>query len=107
VVVPAGTVVVISELDTTLNLAAVPLKVTLVAPVRPVPRILTVTPTLPEVGSVSTNAQAHSQAKDRAIAVGPARGGCAVESPVGGLTEPRRVTRRHVATVQRRQRAPA
>jgi hypothetical protein len=55
VVAPAGTVVVISEAETTVNVAGVPLKVTLVAPVRLVPRTLTVAPTVPEVGSVSTN----------------------------------------------------
>lgn len=54
VVAPAGTVVVISELDTTVNVAAVPLKLTLVVPVRLFPRIFTVFPTFPEVGSVST-----------------------------------------------------
>jgi hypothetical protein len=41
VLAPAGTVVVIKTLDTTVNVAAVPLKVTLLAPVRSVPRILT------------------------------------------------------------------
>jgi hypothetical protein len=55
VVAPVGTVVVISELETTLKAAAVPLNVTLVAPVRLVPRILTGFPTLPEVVCVSTN----------------------------------------------------
>ena len=45
VVAPAGTVVVISELDTTVKLAAMPLNVTLVAPVRLVPRMLTAAPT--------------------------------------------------------------
>src|SRR6202451_630414 len=55
VVAPVGTVVVISELETTLKVAAVPLKVTLVAPVSLVPRILIAAPTLPEVGNVSTN----------------------------------------------------
>src|SRR5580658_2542660 len=55
VVASVGTVVVISDLELTLNVAGVPLKVTLVAPVRKLPRILTVAPTLPEVGSVSTN----------------------------------------------------
>src|ERR1039458_879490 len=55
VVAPAGTVVVIKELDTTVNVAAVPLKMTLVAPVRLLPRILTNAPTLPEVGRVVTN----------------------------------------------------
>src|ERR1039457_833028 len=44
---PAGTVVVISELETTVKTAAVPLKLTLVAPVRLVPRILMAAPTLP------------------------------------------------------------
>src|ERR1700722_5087662 len=55
VVAPVGTVVVISELETTLKVAAVPLKVTLVAPVSLVPRILMAAPTLPEVGNASTN----------------------------------------------------
>ena len=55
VVVPLGTVVVISVLETTLNVAALPLKVTLLAPVRLFPRIMTAAPTLPEVGRVSTN----------------------------------------------------
>src|ERR1039457_6145408 len=52
---PAGTVVVISELETTSKTAAVPLKLTLVAPVRSVPRILTVAPTLPKGGRGFTN----------------------------------------------------
>src|ERR1700683_105900 len=55
VMAPAGTVVVISELDTTVKLAAVPLKVTLVAPVRLVPSMLTAAPAAPEPGCVSTN----------------------------------------------------
>ena len=55
VVAPVGTVVVISDFDTTLNVAAVPLNVTLVAPLRLVPRILTAAPTLPDVVCVSTN----------------------------------------------------
>src|SRR5580704_10430225 len=55
VVAPAGTVVVISELDTTVKVPALPLKLTLVAPVRLVPRILTVVPTFAAVGCVSTN----------------------------------------------------
>src|ERR1019366_2257982 len=54
VVAPAGTVVVISEADTTLNVAGVPLKLTLVAPVRFVPRMVTGVPTAPMVGCVST-----------------------------------------------------
>ena len=52
VVASMGTVVVIKEGEATLNVAAVPLKVTLVAPIRFVPRIFTEAPTLPEVGSV-------------------------------------------------------
>ena len=52
---PSGTVVVMSEADVTVNDAAMPLKVTLVVPIRLVPRILTARPTFPEVGSVFTN----------------------------------------------------
>ena len=48
VVAPTGRVVVISELDTTANVAAVPLKLTLVAPVRFVPRMLVAAPKKPE-----------------------------------------------------------
>jgi hypothetical protein len=55
VVAPVGTVVLISELETTAKSAAVPLKLTLVAPVRLFPKIITAVPTLPEMGSVSTN----------------------------------------------------
>jgi hypothetical protein len=55
VVAPAGMVVAISELETTVKVAAVPLNVTLVAPVRSVPRILTAAPTFPEAVWVSTN----------------------------------------------------
>jgi hypothetical protein len=54
VVAPVGTEVLISELEFEIMVAVVPLKVTLVAPVRLVPRILTSAPTLPEVGWVST-----------------------------------------------------
>jgi hypothetical protein len=42
VVAPARPVVVISEPEATVNVPAMPLKVTLVAPVRLVPRIFTV-----------------------------------------------------------------
>jgi hypothetical protein len=55
VVAPVGTLVVIKEAETTLKTAAVPLNVTLVAPIRSVPRILTAAPTPPAVGSVFTN----------------------------------------------------
>ena len=51
VVAPVGTVVVISDGDRTVNAAAAPLKLTLVAPVRLVPRILTLAPTLPAAGT--------------------------------------------------------
>ena len=44
VVAPLGTVVVISEAETTVNVAAVPLKLTLVEPVRFVPRMSTPNP---------------------------------------------------------------
>jgi hypothetical protein len=54
-VAPAGTVAVISEADETVNAAEVPLKLTLVAPVRFVPRILTTDPTGPKVVWVLTN----------------------------------------------------
>ena len=50
VVAPAGTVAVILVALTTLNVAATPLKVTLVAPVKFVPVIVTVVPTGPNVG---------------------------------------------------------
>jgi len=56
VVAPLGTVVVIAvPVELTVNVAFVPLKVTLVEPVRLLPRIVTFVPTLPEVGNVSTN----------------------------------------------------
>jgi hypothetical protein len=55
VVAPVGTLVVISELETTLNFAALPLNVTLFAPVKLFPRMITLAPTLPELGRVSMN----------------------------------------------------
>jgi len=55
VVAPTGRVVVISEGEMTVKTAAAPLKLTPVAPVRLVPRILTAAPTLPEVDRVFTN----------------------------------------------------
>ena len=47
VVAPAGTVVMISVAETTVKLAAVPLKLTSVAPVKLVPRTVTLDPTRP------------------------------------------------------------
>ncbi len=52
---PGGTVVVIRDGLTTVNVAAVPLKATLVAPVRCVPSILISVPAAPDAGIVSTN----------------------------------------------------
>ncbi len=45
VVAPVGTVVAISDSETTVKVAAVPLNVALVTPVRLLPRILTAAPT--------------------------------------------------------------
>ncbi len=55
VAAPAGSLVVISDLGTTVNLDAVPLKVALEAPVRSVLRIVTVAPAAPEPERASTN----------------------------------------------------
>ncbi len=52
---PAGTVVVISEANTTVNAAGVPLKLTAVLPVRLFPRRMTGAPTVPDPGCASTN----------------------------------------------------
>ena len=54
VVAPVGTVAVINEAEITVNVVAVPLKVTLVEPVRFVPRISIVVPTVPPDGSSFT-----------------------------------------------------
>jgi hypothetical protein len=54
-VAPAGTVVVIWVGDTTVKLAGVPLKLTLVVPVKFVPRILTGVPATAVGGSARTN----------------------------------------------------
>jgi hypothetical protein len=55
VVAPAGTVAVTSELETTVNTAAVPLKLTEVVFARLFPTIVTTVPTDAEVGNVATN----------------------------------------------------
>jgi len=56
VVASVGTVVEIAVPEgLTVNAAAVPLNVTLVAPVRSVPKIVTAVATLPDVGSVFAN----------------------------------------------------
>ncbi len=55
VVAPAGTAGVIWLPDITLNVAFVPLKLTLVVSVRLLPRMFSVDFTLPELGRASTN----------------------------------------------------
>jgi hypothetical protein len=56
VVAPVGTEVVIAEpVELTLNIAAVALNVTLVVPVRLVPRIVTFAPTSPVLVCSATN----------------------------------------------------
>ena len=54
-VAPVGTVVVISEFETTSKTAGVPLKLTLVAPIRSFPRMSTLESVVPITGSVFTN----------------------------------------------------
>ena len=54
-VAPVGTVVVISVADTTVNDDEVPLKLTLVVPVRFVPRMIVEDPTFPCGASTFTN----------------------------------------------------
>ena len=54
VVAPAGTVVLMAEPEA-VNVAAVPLKLTVVVPVRFVPRMVTALPTAPAVGRLFTN----------------------------------------------------
>jgi hypothetical protein len=53
-VAPAGTAVLIAEPEFAVIVASVPLKLTPVAPVRFVPRMVTDAPTLPEAGWVLT-----------------------------------------------------
>jgi len=55
-VAPEGTVARIKVCESTVKMAAVALKVTLVAPVKSVPKISTAAPILPAEGCVSTNA---------------------------------------------------
>src|SRR5579863_6151830 len=56
VVAPVGTTAVIYVFDSTVNLvAAVPLNETALVPMNPCPRISTVAPTFPDVGSKLTN----------------------------------------------------
>src|SRR5580693_5572361 len=55
VVAPAGTVAEIRVLDSTVNTAGVPLKLTPVASVKSLPRIWIASPTSPELSTVSIN----------------------------------------------------
>ena len=52
-VAPVGTVTLELVSEATVNVAAVPLKVTAVAPVKPLPLIVTVDPTAPEDGETA------------------------------------------------------
>ena len=54
-VAPAGTVAVISVVDTTVKVAAVPLKLTAVAPLTLLPRMITLVSALPTLGKARTN----------------------------------------------------
>src|SRR6266851_1072794 len=58
VVAPAGTVALSWVSEATVNVAAVPLKVTTVAPVKPLPLTVTVDPTAPEDGETPVMAGA-------------------------------------------------
>ena len=91
---PAGTLETISEPDTTVNGAGVPLKRTVLDPVKFVPSILTIPPTLPKSGSVSTKgpkpaAKAeHRPQIDRHAGHHPALNRGAVKPSVSILDEP-------------------
>jgi hypothetical protein len=56
VVAPAGTVALMSVAETTVNVAGVPLKLTLVVPVRPFPKIEITRPAAPKPGFARTKA---------------------------------------------------
>lgn len=112
VVTPAGTVVVISELDTTVKVAAVPVELTLVVPVRLVPRMLTAAPTFPEAGS---RRQTDRQTEQRATVGGAemvlnlaSTNRRPVEGPVGMLDQSRgecAIALVRVEVIRRRQGA--
>jgi hypothetical protein len=53
-VAPVGTLVVISVAETTVNVASVPLKLTFVAPLRSVPKIVTAVPPVAKRGTAFT-----------------------------------------------------
>ena len=54
VVAPSGTLALMYVSDSTVNAAATPLNVTLVDPVRPLPRMMMFCPTLPATGTGCT-----------------------------------------------------
>ncbi|MEI6449727.1 MAG: hypothetical protein WCP98_07220 [Actinomycetes bacterium] len=90
-VAPVGTVAVIRVLPTTLKAAPVPLKVTLVAPVRPLPLMVTLAPTGPEVGvKLVTAGDAGDDVTAKLVALaavppGVATASLPVVAPVGTL----------------------
>ena len=71
VVAPVGTVVVINEPEFTVNAAGVPLKVTLVAPVRLVPSILTAYPPAGGRFCFHKRYRVYGKAEDSAILLAP------------------------------------
>ena len=90
VVAPAGTEVVMAvPVEFTVKVAAVPLKLTAVAPVRLVPKTVILAPTLPElVMDWTKEPEACGDAEDCAILIGfPTPVGSAVEVAVGGLKQ--------------------
>ena len=72
VVAPVGTVAVIWVPEVTVNVAAVPLKVTAVAPVKPLPVMLTDVPGAPEVGVNEETAGAAVTVNDAVLVPVPA-----------------------------------
>jgi hypothetical protein len=87
VVAPLGTVVVIAvPAELTVNVAAVPLKVTLVAPCQIVSQDDDFCPHFAGGGyRFHERCKTHGKGKDRTRTEGPATEGCPVESPIGGF----------------------
>jgi len=78
---PAGTLAVIKDFETTENAAATPLKVTLVEPVRSVPRIWMTPPATPVPAAFRRTAKPHGQAEDCSVVVGSAGVRRSIERP--------------------------
>ena len=72
-VAPLGTVAVTCVSETTVNVAAVPLNVTAVAPVRPEPPIVTLVPACPLVGVPSQRLDRHGIGRQNLENVGHRR----------------------------------